>query len=373
MNAFRTLRSDGEVAVEKGEPIFYGDVHAICHYNTNICDIATIVRNAKARRDGLFLQSRPCDLKGFMISTLAICYLFLGGSGAGALFVLSLLRAARSFRACPYELRVLPRELLVRTWALCVGFIVIGVVCIAIDLGRFDNILVLLSSPQPVPLTVGAYALALSLVFACANAATEIFSGAARISRAAILVLAFSGVACSFVTMAYTGVLLSGMASVVAWQHVLVPILFTLSSTSCGLALVLVAAAFTESRHPHVKAFSWLLKADSILIAIETVSLIIYVAMLGADVRSAVAQQALLTGQLAVPFWLGIVAIGLVAPWALERIVTYSSHHFQMLWIASLLLIGGFMLRWCICALGVYDPSFEFASQIQDASWAFSQ
>lgn len=300
-----------------------------------------------------------------MISTLATCYLFLGGVGAGGLAVLSLLKGVRALRACPVDLLALPRDLLSRAWILCTVFLALGTVCIAIDLGRFDNVLVLLTSPRPVPLAVGAYALALSLVLGCTNAWLSATDIARRIPDFAIMALSLVGAIAGSITMTYTGLLLTSMVSVVAWHSVLVPVIFSLSSLSCGLALILLAAAFTESRRPQVRPFSWLLTADSAIIACEAISFVAYVILLGSDERSVMAQQALVCGDLAIPFWCGVVGVGLALPWFLERIVTYSSHHFQMIWIAAAILVGGFLVRWCVVSLAAYDPAQEYSQFIQ--------
>ena len=244
-------------------------------------------------------------------------------------------------------------------------FLALGMACIAIDLGRFDNVLVLLMSPRPVPLAVGAYALAFSLALGCANAWLSATDIARRIPDFAIMALSFVGVVVGLVTVVYTGLLLASMVSVVAWHSALVPVIFSLSSLSCGLALILLAAAFTESRRPQVRPFSWLLTADGVIIVCEALSLAAFIVLLGFDERSVTAQQALICGDLAIPFWCGIVGVGLALPWFLERVVTYSSHHFQMIWIAAAILVGGFLVRWCIVSLAAYDPTQEYAQFIQ--------
>ena len=307
-----------------------------------------------------------------MISTLATCYLFLGGAGAGCLVALSLLKGARTLRACPDDLLALPRDLLSRAWVLCVVFLVLGMACIAIDLGRFDNVLVLLTSPRPVPLAVGAYALAFSLVLGCANAWLSATDTARRIPDFVIRVLSLIGVVVGSITVVYTGLLLASMVSVVAWHSALVPVIFSLSSLSCGLALILLAAAFAESRRPQVKPFSWLLTVDGAIIICEVLSLAAYVVLLGFDERSVMAQQALICGDLAIPFWCGVVGVGLALPWFLERVVTYSSHHFQMIWIAAAILVGGFLIRWCVVSLAAYDPAQEYAQFIQGTGQVLS-
>ena len=54
-------------------------------------------------------------------------------------------------------------------------------------------------------------------------------------------------------------------------------------------------------------------------------------------------------------FW-GVLAVcGLAVPLVLERFLTHGNSRTQLLWIAALLLAGGFALRWCIVGAGAYD------------------
>ena len=46
---------------------------------------------------------------------------------------------------------------------------------------------------------------------------------------------------------------------------------------------------------------------------------------------------------------------GLAVPLVLERFLTHGNSRTQLLWIAALLLAGGFALRWCIVGAGAYD------------------
>ena len=66
-------------------------------------------------------------------------------------------------------------------------------------------------------------------------------------------------------------------------------------------------------------------------------------------------REAYLRGELAPVFW-GVLAVcGLAVPLVLERFLTHGNSRTQLLWIAALLLVGGFALRWCIVGAGAYD------------------
>ena len=100
-----------------------------------------------------------------MFDSLVIGYLFLGGAGGGALVVLAALEGVRSLAGRRLGL---PDEFFARAWPVSTVVLAAGIVCIFADLGRPDRLFALVLSPQPTPLTVGAYALVVSL--ACAGA-----------------------------------------------------------------------------------------------------------------------------------------------------------------------------------------------------------
>ncbi len=211
-----------------------------------------------------------------MFDSLVIGYLFLGGAGGGALVVLGAFEGARTLGLRRPEL---PDELFARAWPVCAVALATGIVCIAADLGRPDRLLGLVASPRPTPLAVGAYALVAGLLCAAAFSALALFDGAAsRVPRGVRLALAAASLAAGGVTAAYTGVLLQGLASVLFWQTPLLPAAFVLSSLSCGVAVVFLAAAFVETRRPFVHLVAWLARIDGVLIAAEAGVLAVYVA-----------------------------------------------------------------------------------------------
>ncbi|MEG0419136.1 NrfD/PsrC family molybdoenzyme membrane anchor subunit, partial [Gordonibacter sp.] len=298
-----------------------------------------------------------------MFSMLTTCYLFLGGTGAGALVVLSVLECANARRraASPWGARTrferacaLPDEFFARGWPLCFVVLALGMLCLLVDLGRPDRLLGLLVSPQLSAISVGAYALVVALMCAGAFSLAALLDGV-RGGPAAVYVLAGVGVVAGVVTMAYTGVLLQSLASVLFWQTPLLPLLFVLSSTSCGIACVFLSAAFVEARQPFVRPLVLLARIDGVIIVAEALCLAAYLLLASAGEGTRLAVEALVAGVQAPLLWGGIVVGGMVLPFALERFITHGNSRTQFVWIAALLLVGGFTLRFCIVGVAAWD------------------
>lgn len=286
-----------------------------------------------------------------MFNALTICYLFLGGTGAGALAVLCMLECARVMR---WRALAMPEEFFARAWPVCTVTLAVGVLCLFVDLGRPDRLVHLLTSPEPSAMAVGSFALAAALVLAATFSAFALFDGV-RLSRMAVVCLAAAGIAAAGATTAYTGVLLESLASVLLWRTPLVPTLFVLSSASCGIAVAFLAASFVETRHPYRGPLVWLSRVDGGLVLVEAGCLAAFVLLAFAGEGTAAGARALVAGELAPVFW-GVLAVcGLAVPLVLERFLTHGNSRTQLLWIAALLLVGGFALRWCIVGAGAYD------------------
>lgn len=296
-----------------------------------------------------------------MLGSMVTLYLFLGGAGAGALAVLGTIEGLLTLRSCPAYLRAIPQELLAKSWIVCFAALAIGIACLALDLGRFDRLLVLVVTPQPTAIALGAVALAFALALAGIGAVCENVDGV-HLPVFATRVFALMAIAVSAVAMSYTGVLLQSMASVVAWQTPLIPVLFVCSSVSCGIALIVGTAAFVEPRGSVVAPIRGMLGADSVLIVLEGVALCAFLLHLSSDERAIDGLTALLSGSLAPVFWGVLCFMGLVVPFLIERFVANVSHHFVLAWIAAALLAGGFALRVCVVGLQGFDPTAQFAA-----------
>ena len=288
-----------------------------------------------------------------IFDSLIVAYLFLGSTGGGALTVLSLLEALNSPRlaACRW---LLPAEFFARAWAACAIVLGLSVVCLLADLGRIDRAFFLFTASTPSAIAVGAWSLAvacaLSTAFACANM-LEMWDLREKLAVPG----GVFGVLIGVVVMAYTGILLAGLPSVVAWQTPLVPALFVLSGISCGVALCLGAWAFAECRAPLMGSFIALSRVDSAAVAVEAACLVAYVAWLFASPTTSQAAFALVAGDLRWPFWIGLVVCGLGIPLVLEHLLTFDNRRSQLLWVALFVLIGGVTLRYSIVGISAFD------------------
>lgn len=286
-----------------------------------------------------------------MFNMLTTCYLFLGGTGAGALAVLSGLECARALR---WRALVLPEEFFTRSWPVCTVVLAVGILCLLADLGRPDRLLHLFASPAPSALVAGSFALVAALACAAAFSVLALFDNM-RPTSGVVVGLAIAGAGAAAVTAAYAGVLLQGLASVLFWQTSLLPAVFVLSSASCGIAVVFMVATFVETRHPHMRLLVWLARVDGVIVIVEAGCLAFYLLLALADDGAAPAARALVLGEMAPVFW-GVLAVcGLAVPLVLERFLTHGNSRTQLLWIAALLLAGGFALRFCIVGAGAYD------------------
>ena len=316
-----------------------------------------------------------------MFSDFATAYLFLGGTGGGALIVLALLECANARRrfsgvritsgifSASAELSALtpptrsqrvrakfalPDDVLRNAWVICAVTLALGILFLFMDLGRPERVLALLAHPTLSAITVGAYALMLALACAtafCVLALMDVYALSVR----GIYVFAAICMVAGTTVILYTGILLTQSVSVLFWMTPLVPALFALSSLSCGIACVMLGAAFATTRQVFSGAMMRLGNIDTALIAGEALVLAAWLIWGLATAGPNLSAQALVTGPLAVPFWLGLAGIGLILPTTLEQYLNYSNHKTQTLMIAALVLFGGVMLRICVVGAGGFD------------------
>ncbi len=340
---------------------------------------------------------------------LATSYLFLGGAGAGMLVVLCVLeclnarrrfghvsdrtRLGRTFagrsigplraeplkgpgglryfeggysleaakaaggrwsRRAPLRAFALPGDVFALSWPLCLVVLGLGALCLVADLGRPDHLLALALPPRPSVMTVGAYALGASILVAAAFAVGSNFDGLA-VTPIVVYVLGSVGIATGLACALYTGVLLGSLPSVIFWQTWLLPAVFLLSSLSSGVALVFLAAAFVDARQVVVKPLANMARLDGALIVLELVFLAAYLAWGVSSSGTFEAALSLIAGDLRELFWGGVVMMGLVLPFVLERFILHGNRSSQLMWVAAAVLFGGFLLRVCIVGAGAYD------------------
>ena len=146
-----------------------------------------------------------------LIGMLVVVYLFVGGSGAGALFV-----------TCAWSLAFHRRE--DRTFVVTEAFeglkrkglfvgvalVVVSSVFLLLDLGRPELFFLLFARPTPTPISFGSFFLAADILLGVFLLVASLPFGAAvpTLAKKAAEVLCL---AVSFAVMSYTGIFLAGV------------------------------------------------------------------------------------------------------------------------------------------------------------------
>lgn len=317
-----------------------------------------------------------------MLGELAVLYLFLGGAGAGcvaACSLIDLLWLREPFGATtaygPDPAVEPARRAVALGFALGLGVLVAGVACLAFDLGRIDRVLALFLMPQPTVMSVGAFALAALVAVAAPLAAVRLLYLPA-LGRPAVTALEVLAVALGLVVMVYTGLLLQSLQGAGLWRSVWLPVLFALSSASCGVALTLACCPWVGDDAALRRLTRALMRVDGVLIAAEAVAAALFAGLAAASAHpgAALAADALLTGSQAAAWWLGFGLCGLGLPLAVEATCLLGRGRSAPRGIvlapatlpavaAVLVLVGGVCLRWAVTdaavprELALQDPA----------------
>lgn len=163
------------------------------------------------------------------------------------------------------------------------------------------------------------------------------------------------GMALALGVASYTGALLGDAhLAFPLWNPTILPVLFVVSAASAGFAAVSLVAHLMKApeldgmRFTRVTGLAFPL-TEAVLIA---VLLIATQAVGGSAAHAAAASVAsLVSGSYAVAFWLGLVVVGLVVPFALEfamRSKAELGKGAAPLVAECCVLVGGFMLRYLV-------------------------
>ncbi len=325
-----------------------------------------------------------------MLGDLSVWYLFLAGAGAGALVAAAVLEQltplgaryavpgpagaapapARRVLAAPAAHRpgawrprprrlapagaliapAVPREALRPFLGPAYGAgllaVLLGMACLLADLGRPDRLIVLLTSPTPSYIAVGAYLLG-ALVL-CALAPVAQWALGMALPRGLAAAARVGCVAAGVAVMAYTGLFLASLQAIAFWHSPWLPALFVASAASSGLGLLTGAVALGPAPDAFQSTLGRVRRADAAAIVVEAALLaaLIADALVSGDAARASAAQ-LVGGALAPSFWLLVVGLGLIAPLAAELAVADPTPRAQLA-VAACLLAGGLALRWCV-------------------------
>lgn len=264
-------------------------------------------------------------------------YLFLGGLGGGMMVVSA---AAHLFFG-------MKGIFMVGDFVTAV-LIGLGSGLLIFDLGRPLQFWRVLSKQRAI-LTFGAWMLSLFMVFSIVYGSCNLsflpWYGVEGLSSALGWVCLVLGLG----VVIYTGIFLGTIKARPFWNGPALPILFLVSGLSTGIAAQSLLIHFwplgsTETTQATVERF---LRASDIgLLVLEVIVVMVYVLIMrtSTTVSTAKAAATWLSGSKALPFWGGVIVIGLFCP-----LVLYAISGIVALVVAPVfVLIGGLILRFLV-------------------------
>ncbi len=157
-------------------------------------------------------------------------------------------------------------------------------------------------------------------------------------------------------TAVYTGLLLQSMPAIALWHNPGIPVLFTVSATSTAIAtLLIVQYTILKNEQDHALRH-FFEKTDAWLIGFELVIVFAFFHYLLSGSEGGYVSHDLLWGSAG---WVwGFVVVGLIIPFIIEvgtltkRIPSGAT---TIIAAASMVLIGGYLLRHYMLASGIYE------------------
>lgn len=268
-------------------------------------------------------------------------YLFLGGMGAGAFAMASILYLREGVR--------LRRTVAASAW-LAIACLVLGLLCLLTELTNPLRGMLLWQSFSNMGswMSIGAWILVAALVVFGLFAVlitrpvdawlTNRWPGFADFCHKLRNVLAVCGILLGLGVAAYTGILLMSAPGVPLWNTWLLPCLFTISGLDTGVALVELVAAALARKEPMAHRDHRLMAL--LVVVLVVAELAVLALFLGGalsenshaptDAASVAALSAglIVSGPLAYQFWGLVVACGLALPLAcaIASLVRKSPH-----------------------------------------------
>ncbi|MEQ9946254.1 cytochrome c nitrite reductase subunit NrfD [Pectobacterium aroidearum] len=146
----------------------------------------------------------------------------------------------------------------------------------------------------------------------------------------------------------YTGFLLSALKSFPLLNNPVLPVLFLVSGTTSGIAVMLLASAWGNTTSSHSRSLHFLHLVETPVVYAELFLLFaFFIGLLLGGGQKVVAAQTALSGFWGAVFWIGIIGIGIVIPSIANRVRKPSVHASkgQLITLAVMSLFGVFLLR----------------------------
>ncbi|AOR64055.1 cytochrome c nitrite reductase subunit NrfD [Pectobacterium wasabiae] len=146
----------------------------------------------------------------------------------------------------------------------------------------------------------------------------------------------------------YTGFLLSALKSFPLLNNPVLPVLFLVSGTTSGIAVMLLASAWGRHTSGDSRSLHFIHRVETPVVYAELFLLLaFFVGLLLGGGQKVIAAQTALSGFWGSVFWIGIIGIGIVIPSMINRVRKPSAHSGkgQVITLAVMSLFGVFLLR----------------------------
>lgn len=146
----------------------------------------------------------------------------------------------------------------------------------------------------------------------------------------------------------YTGFLLSALKSFPLLNNPVLPVLFLVSGTTSGIAVMLLASAWGRNTSGHSRSLHFIHRVETPVVYAELFLLFaFFIGLLLGGGQKVVAAQTALSGFWGGVFWIGIIGIGIVIPFIANQVRKPSVHSGkgQLMTLAAMSLFGVFLLR----------------------------
>lgn len=153
-------------------------------------------------------------------------------------------------------------------------------------------------------------------------------------------------------TLIYTGFLFDTTRSIPFWSTPILPLLFLVSGLSTGLLAILLTLLLTDA-----SSYQWitiLTRFDILVILLEALIIFLYLHGMHEITAARISAQRLLKGDLSMPFWIGVIFIGLFIPLLFE--IVWRDKLLALVLASFCGLIGGIYVRYVIVSGAVKEP-----------------
>lgn len=306
-------------------------------------------------------------------------YLFLGGMGAGAFIAAMVL----FFKDAKSHHRTIMYSILVSVICLIVGLLLLLSELIhplrgMIMWQSFSNFSSWMTwGAWLVFVTIAIFLLqAICLGERSKKFVSKLWKGFDKHSTSLQKIVGIIGCVLAFGVALYTGILLMSAPGVPLWNTILIPLLFTVSALDTGIALVELISFGVRKKEGLSTEMSRFFEISVIVLVVLELLVLAVLLFSSAGAPDTYAQsiaqgsvQLLVSGSYAVPFWVLVVAIGLVIPLiaALVTLVRKINTSKQVVIVGGAVsaLIGGCTLRFLIIMSGAHaDPVIDMVAQL---------